>query len=278
MKKLLLATALCALAAPAYAKTCGSATGVDAASPSDAALFNFYDASCSSDNQANDGDDVKAFLDSASANINGPNIDFSLTKNTSVLGDQNTVFKDLSAAPDSQGFTDGNGFANIKSTGDALQSFEIDPIDGSNLGGKVFNGFDGILFRGQLADLPAPAAAAPAAGGSKKADLATVTIVVNLSDGTSVTDVIQNLALNKDIGVLGFDEIGALPAGLSILSVDVSTDAAHSFDQVKQVEFSVEGAVGSTVPEPGTWAMMISGFVLMGLFGWRKARTARYAL
>jgi hypothetical protein len=31
------------------------------------------------------------------------------------------------------------------------------------------------------------------------------------------------------------------------------------------------------VPEPGTWAMLISGFALMGLFGWRK-RTARYAL
>jgi Thioester domain/PEP-CTERM motif len=31
------------------------------------------------------------------------------------------------------------------------------------------------------------------------------------------------------------------------------------------------------VPEPSTWAMLISGFGLMGVFGWRK-RTARYAI
>jgi hypothetical protein len=32
------------------------------------------------------------------------------------------------------------------------------------------------------------------------------------------------------------------------------------------------------VPEPSTWAMLISGFALMGLFGWRKHKIARYAV
>jgi hypothetical protein len=34
-------------------------------------------------------------------------------------------------------------------------------------------------------------------------------------------------------------------------------------------------AVGVTVPEPSTWAMMTLGFGLMGFLGYRKTRSAK---
>lgn len=35
------------------------------------------------------------------------------------------------------------------------------------------------------------------------------------------------------------------------------------------------GGLSSTIPEPSTWAMMLTGFALIGGFGWRRARTPR---
>jgi hypothetical protein len=40
----------------------------------------------------------------------------------------------------------------------------------------------------------------------------------------------------------------------------------------------INPVITPTVPEPSTWAMLISGFGLMGLFGWRKHKIARYAV
>jgi hypothetical protein len=36
----------------------------------------------------------------------------------------------------------------------------------------------------------------------------------------------------------------------------------------------LQAVVGSTVPEPSTWALMGIGFGLMGLVGYRKTRNA----
>jgi hypothetical protein len=235
---------------PAQAKTCGSTVGA----------FTFLDGSCSSDNQANDGDDVKAFLDKGgSATFLGPDIDMSLSSNTSALIDQNVRFKDLSVSAGTTGFTDGNGFANIKSVGDALQAWEIDPIDGSFLSrlGIAFPGFDGLLFRGQFTDL---------GGGAGKNDSASLTLVVNLSDGTTVQDTFSGLKLKADDGVFGFDENSALPKGLFVDSVEAFTDENHAFDQVKQIEFSVPGAI-AVIPEPKTWVMLVAGFAFMAILG-----------
>jgi hypothetical protein len=270
MKSILLAGVMLAAigSTSAFSKVCGSSNGTGA----DAASFVFYNGSCSSDNQANDGDDLKAFLDKGgTATFLGPDIDFSLTKNVATAIDQNTVFKDLSATSSATGFTDGNGFANIKSVGDALQSWEVDPINGSILGrlGTLFPGFDGILFRGQFADLNG--------GSTSKSDTASFTLKVNLSDGTSVIDTFSGLKLTADDGVFGFDEIGTLPAGLKVTSVDAFTDAAHAWDQIKQVEFSVPGPVAA-IPEPRTWAMMLIGFGLMAGLGYRRAWIARRAI
>ena len=250
----------------AHAKTCGAVSGTDPTIAADAKLFTFLDGSCSSDNQANDGDDLKAFLDKGGqATFNGPDIDFSLTKNSSALIDQNTEFKDLSAGTSSaQGFTDGNGFANIKSVGDALQSWEVDPIPGSVFGklAAKFLDFDGMLFRGQFVDLPG-------AVNPKQGDAAQFTLVIHLSDGSFVTNTFSGLKLKADDGVFGFDEVGTLPAGLFVDSVTAVTDPTHAWDQIKQVEFSIGGAVG-VIPETRTWAMLVIGFGLMGALGYRR--------
>jgi len=40
---------------------------------------------------------------------------------------------------------------------------------------------------------------------------------------------------------------------------------------------TVDGFVGTPVPEPSTWAMMLAGFAGLGLLGYRKARRGALA-
>ena len=40
---------------------------------------------------------------------------------------------------------------------------------------------------------------------------------------------------------------------------------------------TVDGFVGTTVPEPSTWAMMLLGFAGLGFLGYRKVRTGPQA-
>jgi hypothetical protein len=265
MKRYLLAATILAAAGatPAWAKCAtapGSGTGVGE--------VQFYTGDCSSDNQANDGDDGKAFIDKGSAPTGSTSIDLSLDKNSSLLDDQNFLAKSLTAGGTFSAFTSGNGFANIKSDNDLAQKFEFDPLLPSDyLSETKFLGFDGMLFRGQEVDLPGAAKV-------KGPDTGSITILVNLSDGSSVTDTITGIKLKADFGVLGFDEPAKM-AGVFVDSVTVSTDANHAFDQLKQIEFSVPGV--SSIPEPSTWLMALTGFGLLGSLGMIK-RKARYAI
>jgi len=260
MKKLLLATTFLAAfpVTGVSAKVCDFVTGIGTG----AANVGFYDGNCSSDNQANDGDDVKAFLDKGAAASGVTTLDMSLQKNTAALADQNTEFIDDSPLTSFGGFTDGNGFANIKADLDSIQKFTIDPLVPSSENGAPFKGFDGMLFRLQLAD--AIGAILP------KKDTGSITLTVNFSDGTSATDTFSGITLNNDTGVYGFDEPAGV-AGLFVKSVDISTDSLHALDQVKQIEFSVPGLV-ATIPEPSTWVMMVAGFALIGGFGFARRR------
>jgi hypothetical protein len=249
---------------PALAK-CTTATGTG----SGASSVQFYVGDCSSDNQANDGDDGKAFIDRQSAPAGSSQIDLSLDKNSSLADDQNFLAKSRTLGGTFSAFTSGNGFANIKSDGDLIQKFEFDPLRPSDFGAETkFPGFDGMLFRGQEVDLPG-------AGKIKGTDTGSITILVNLSNGKSVTDTITGIKLKNDFGVLGFDEpVGV--SGVFVDSVTVSTDSAHAFDQLKQIEFSVPGSVAA-IPEPSTWVMFIAGFGLMASLGARKVRKNRLA-
>jgi hypothetical protein len=179
-------------------------------------------------------------------------------------------------------FTEGNGFANIKSIGDQDQEVIIDPEPGASVWGKAgtpFVGFDGLYLRGQLADFVAPGAA-PAAAPAAGPDTGSVTFAVDLFNPTTLTHLTDiytysGIAVGSDFGAIGFDENGALPAGYFVDQLVVETDAAHAFDQIKQIAISVPGASIPTVPEARTWVMLVAGFGLMGSVGyWRRRSVA----
>jgi hypothetical protein len=55
---------------------------------------------------------------------------------------------------------------------------------------------------------------------------------------------------------------------------EVNLLSADGFNEIKHIEISgLARVVGSAVPEPSTWAMLVAGFGLMGLVGYRKTRS-----
>jgi hypothetical protein len=261
MKKFLLAGTILAACGTtsAYATGCTTVGGG----------VNLHFLSCTSDTQANDGDDVKMFVD----NINDASSVFgSLGKNVNI--DHDVTITSLGGTFDS---TTGNGFANFKSVKDTVEGYTATPDPGSILPipPGIFEGFDGELFRGQLVDNTST-------GGTWDGD---VSIIVTLSDGTAMNPDIRFFTFkgfkkNKDIGVLGFDEIddpGVFVTSALAYAGDVDSkgnliaQGVGSWDEFKQIEFSVPGAVAQ-VPEIPTWAMALTGFALFGLAGWRGRR------
>ena len=217
--------------------------------------------SCQSDTQANDGDDLKMFVDGVS---NATSANGSLGGNNNA--DSNVTVTGLGGGTFTTS-TDANGFANFKSTNDQVTAYKATPNAPSPMpNGDTFHGFDGELFRGQLAELT----------GSSNTWDGEVTVVVNLSDGTSYSHTFGSASnpfkTNKDIGVLGFDEIndpGVFVTSAFAYAGASATDAnMGSWDEFKQIEFSVPGESG--VPEPSTWAVMLAGFAFLFAFARRR--------
>jgi len=109
--------------------------------------------------------------------------------------------------------------------------------------------------------------------------------VVNLSDGTQDIHTFTGFSTNNDIGVLGFDENndpGVFVTSAFAYAGDVTSTGAPilagsgSWDEYKQIEFSVPGQVAS-VPETRTWAMVLMGFGLLGLAAAKKRGTISIA-
>jgi hypothetical protein len=230
-----------------------------------------------SDNQCNDGDDLKMFLDGTT---NSNTAFGSLGGNNNSTPDSN--IKVTSTGSGFVSSTDANGFANFKSVIDNVDAYKLEPQLGTFLPktgspGTPFLGFDGSLFRGQLTNNP------NTPGETWNGD---VSVFVNLSDGTTAEHTYTGFKMNKDIGVLGFDEVlgKTSPFVTSYFAVagDVSTTGAPnptglgSWDEFKQIEMSVPGAI-AVIPEPKTWVMMVIGFVAFaGYVGFRR-RLAFYA-
>jgi hypothetical protein len=208
----------------------------------------------SADNQCNDGDDLKMFVDKS-----GP-----LNTVGGSLGSNNDAFDNINTASTGGSFeTDGSGFANFKSTlaGDptnALTSWTFTMGTSTTLpDGTPFPGFDGQLFRGQIDDQ-----------GTSTFD-GDLIVTVNFADGTpSVSHTFTGLPTAADFGVVGFDEVSE--PGHLVSSVVVAAGAGGVFDELKQLEFSVPGAIA--VPERSTWGMMLLGFAGLGFAGYRRAR------
>jgi hypothetical protein len=254
MKSLFLATTILAAAGatPALAACSGNVT-----------IGNIvWISGCSSDNQANDGDDIKMFVDKAKVTVD--TIDGS-------LGSNNQAFDNVvSNANTGATFeTDGSGFANFKShlagkPNNNLTDYTFTPGPSTTLpDGTPFPGFDGELFRGQIDNLGAYDGM--------------LDVTVTFSDKSTASHTFTGLSTNgKDFGVLGFDEF-ADPA-LLVSSVTISVGAHDgAWNEFKQIEFSVPGAVAA-IPETSTWVMMLMGFGMAGIgYGARKRATHQRA-
>jgi hypothetical protein len=216
-------------------------------------VLQFY-SNCSSDNQANDGDDIQMFVDKTPRTTSV--IDGSLGKN-----DQTFINVVSTANADFE--TDGSGFANFKSvdagsTANTLTAYLFAPGPSPTLpDGTPFSGFDGQLFRGQIDNT-----------GSFNGDLF---VRVTLADGTIVSHLYTGLSDTQDFGVLGFDEQPGVNELVRSVFISVASDGAvgGAFNEFKQIEFSVPGAI-ATIPEPRTWAMMLTGFGFLAYLGLRQ--------
>jgi hypothetical protein len=211
---------------------------------------------CSSDNQANDGDDIKMFVDKARVTVD--TIDGSLGSNNQAF---DNVVSNANAGATFE--TDGSGFANFKShlagsTSNNLTAYTFTPGSSPTLpDGTPFPGFDGQLFRGQIDNL-----------GAFNGD---INVTINFFSGPSVSHTFSGIGTTNDFGVLGFDELNE--PGSLISSVVIGAGAGGAWNEFKQIEFSVPGAV-AVIPEPRTWVMGLIGFVMLGLFGAFKRRVA----
>jgi PEP-CTERM motif len=210
----------------------------------------------SADNQCEDGDDVKLFIDKSKL---GP----FTTVDGSLNGNDNTLNNIVTSA-DGDFDTDGSGFANFKSvdagsTSNTLTAFTFTKGTATTMAnGQPFPGFDGELFRGQIDDTD-----------KYNGDI-TVTITVTVAGVTTTLDpfVFSGIKAKKDFGVLGFDEISD-PAGYTIDSVVVTAGTNGAFNELKQLAFSVPGA--TAIPEPSSWAMLVLGFMGLGYAAFRRS-------
>ena len=262
MKKALLAAALLASTSLAAHAACNPSPPAPSPNPGNVVTFQ-----CDSDNQATDGDDLKLFLDKATGVTN---IDGSLDKNSSALVNQNIHIAgfDLDGVTPVAFNQEGNGFAelhsaNAGSPSNTLHDVTFTPIVPSVIEGQgAFLGFDGFLGRGQVDPLGAGT-------GKKLAWDGIVTMVVDLVNGKSFDIVFAGDTKNDDVGAIGFDELNE--PGFLVKSVSMNLDATGAWNEVKQFDFSVPGAV-PTIPEPSTWAMMLVGFAGLGFVSYRASR------
>jgi hypothetical protein len=98
--------------------------------------------------------------------------------------------------------------------------------------------------------------------------------------GTSVgTD--QNTLLNTSVSDPTFAnwtrEFASVLAGKTLSELDITLNASafhppFSFGSSEAIDNVALTPVGTTVPEPSTWAMMALGFSALGLAGWRSRR------
>jgi hypothetical protein len=268
MKKLLLAAALCALAAPAYAQTCTTdpATGNTLCDPS--TLHVSSPTATGSDPVLLNDSNTFTITEVGNKDINDP-IRVYFIQPLGALIPTITGFSgvgplgafnipgvvSIDSAPRvldlANGLFDGALLGNITS--------------GQDFGTKLGVGGGSVSFVNFIAEYTALGLPLPTAfqvedalfnvpGGGFTSDADFLTVNGNFALGTIIAPVAVDLTIkNGKLNITAYDSPWTETAFVNTLS-------------------------GPPVPEPSTWAMLISGFGLMGLFGWRKHKIARYAV
>jgi hypothetical protein len=268
MKKLLLAAALTALAAPAYAQTCTTdpASGNTLCDPS--TLHVSSPTATGKDPVLLNDTNTFTITEVGNANINDPiRVYFieplggvlpTITGATGVgpLGAFTIGATALDLAPRVLDLANGLFDGALLGTLTAGQDF------GKQLG----VGGGSLSFTNFIAEYTALGLALPSAfqieeasfnvpGGGFTSDTNFLTVNGSFAQGTIIAPIAVDVSINPHNGKL-----------------DIT-----AYDS-PWTETAIVNPLGSPVPEPSTWAMLISGFALMGLFGWRKHKVARYAV
>jgi hypothetical protein len=217
--------------------------------------YNLTQFQCDSDNQATDADDLKYFINKTPFLSD---IDGSLNKNSSINIEQN-----IHVSTDWPVMQEGNGFAELHAldagtSSNALHTVTFTPIADSVIKGiGHFPGFDGFFGRGQV----------DALGPNGWDGVVTLDITFEPGGPAPLALTFTGDTQHDDIGSIGFDEPSG--TGALVASVSMVLDSTGAWNEVKQFDFSVPGV---TIPEQPTWAMMMLGFLGLGLASYRASR------
>jgi PEP-CTERM motif len=146
----------------------------------------------------------------------------------------------------------GGGFANITSAN----------ADDKLFPAKDFNGIDITIPGFTFTDIAFDVQLNPTEASGTDSFTAQAFSGAHISDGTATGSDTPDDDKQFSLTAVGgaFDEVNLL--------------SADGFNEIKHIEISgLARVVGSAVPEPSTWAMLVAGFGLMGLVGYRKTRS-----
>lgn len=278
MKRLLLAAAFCALAAPAYAQTDNLATY----DPYDDPLHLCSSAGCSAFGAVTVANDLKFdnFGVSSSPASQTGTLYFALL----IPNNENEL-----TLPSLTGKLNGNAFGNgslFTNVGTFSAGQDLTNVLGAPFGGsQPPNPFSAYSAATQAAD----------PGFNPLTDHYTVFFgqVGGTNAFTTGTQAGQTITMNNTFDfsggtfvdpLLGGATENGIGAGAILTAFLVETSIKHGQPVINVVTTAQSSSLifdaqpTIAVPEPSTWAMAIAGFALLGFAGWRKSRPARIAV
>jgi hypothetical protein len=152
-------------------------------------------------------------------------------------------------------------------------------LDGYRMAARVDNGRAQLLTRTGL-DWTAKYPSAIAALANLNVKTAYIDGELCGVDETGLPSFARTHAATNGERTGGFFDIVA--NGIDILSEDVGNNSVINLGVLgPNIDLTIEGdgvfALGGAVPEPSTWAMMLSGFASLGYAGYRRAKESRAA-
>ena len=279
MKKLLLAAALCALAPPAYAQTAAAPAAGDPTLLDDP-LHLCYTTGCSSFGGVTistlGGAGTSGFGVSSSPAPQTGTLWFALlvpdNENETVLPTLTGTLNGNPIAGIGSFIPEGNfasgtdlvAQANVKAALGGLGASPPNPFSAYSgatlLEDPSFDGLDYSVFLVRVGTITT---------GTQAGQTSTLDNSFTLTGGDYLSGVNTLSGVGPGAIITAFMVESTTKKGVTTLSL-VSTAQSSSL--------LVTPSSAPPVPEPGTWAMLFSGFALMGLLGWRRSKSARYAL